>query len=99
MTNANEIYKSHIDYVYIRSEILDADYGDIVQEDWFVDTLVKHGNPFCQEFMAKVWECLETFPQIFDLDIWDAECVLDNYFQAYFADQLAITLHAVENEY
>ena len=101
MTNANELYKAHIDYTWIRPGAMwtTTDYGDIVQEDWFINTLIKHGNPFCQKFMADVFECLETIPQIFDLDNADAEDVLDNYFHAYFADGLAHTLHEVEYDY
>ena len=38
MTQAIELFKNHIDYVWIRPEILEADYGDIVQEDWFIHT-------------------------------------------------------------
>ena len=99
MTNAIELYKSHIDFTWIRPQFLDNDYGDIVQEDWFINTITKHGNPFCQNFMGQVFECLDTIPQIFDLDNADAEDVLDNYFDAYFADGLAHTLHQVEYEY
>ena len=100
MTQAIELFKNHIDYVWIRPEILEADYGDIVQEDWFIHTLLNHGNPFSEAFMSKVWECMDSFPQIFDLDMGDAETVLDYYFQAWFADNdLSKTLHAVENEY
>jgi hypothetical protein len=99
ITPALEVYKNHINYVWIDSEVLDIDYSDII-DNWFVHLLTTHGNPFCQNFMAKVWDCMETiYPFIDHFDEENTHMILQDYFDAYFDDNLSMTQHQVECGY